>query len=50
MTVTTQQVTRIKFALNVLIKEGLGSIDKMTHMIHLCRWVAVIEIKRDACF
>ena len=30
MTVTTQQVTGFKFALNVLVKEGFGFSDKLT--------------------
>ena len=49
MTATAQQVTSFKFALNVLVKEGLGLIDKFTQANHLCRCVAVIEIKRATC-
>ena len=46
MTVTAQHVTSFKFALNVLVEEGLGFFDKLAHMNHLCRRVAVIKIKR----
>jgi len=50
MTATAQHVTRFKFALYVLVKECLGSIDNTTQSNHLCRCVAVIEIKRAARF
>ena len=49
MTATAQHVTGFKFALNVLVKEGLGLFDKVSQSNHLCRCVAVIEIKRATC-
>jgi hypothetical protein len=48
MTITAQQVTRFKFALNVLVEEGLGFFDKFTQTNNLRGCVAVIEIKRAA--
>ena len=50
MTGTAQHVTRFKFAINVLVKEGLGFFDNAAQFYHLCRSVAVIEIKRAARF
>ena len=48
MTATAQHVTRFKFALNVLVEEGLGFFDKFTQTNNLRGCVAVIEIKRAA--